>query len=206
MHHKQDDFQSELSCFFSSADHQYLFIFKDKIKENCHELIEFLQEQNKKIILLSGDKKIEVERIAKLTKINQYYWQKNPVEKAEIIQNLKNNGNKILMIGDGLNDAPSLALADISLSFAKAVDLSQNIADILIESDKLSAVIYLMKFSKITFKVMKQNLGIALIYNVLAVPFAIAGYIVPLLAAIAMSSSSLLVTVNSLKLNYKNKL
>ncbi|MFM7557525.1 MAG: hypothetical protein ACKO46_03005, partial [Alphaproteobacteria bacterium] len=85
-------------------------------------------------------------------------------------------------------------------------DLSQNIADILIESDKLSAVIYLMKFSKITFKVMKQNLGIALIYNVLAVPFAIAGYIVPLLAAIAMSSSSLLVTVNSLKLNYKNKL
>ncbi|MFM8186244.1 MAG: heavy metal translocating P-type ATPase [Alphaproteobacteria bacterium] len=206
IHHKQDDFQSELSCFFSSADHQYLFIFKDKIKENCHELIEFLQEQNKKIILLSGDKKIEVERIAKLTKINQYYWQKNPVEKAEIIQNLKNNGNKILMIGDGLNDAPSLALADISLSFAKAVDLSQNIADILIESDKLSAVIYLMKFSKITFKVMKQNLGIALIYNVLAVPFAIAGYIVPLLAAIAMSSSSLLVTVNSLKLNYKNKL
>ena len=110
------------------------------------------------------------------------------------------------MIGDGLNDAPSLALADISLSFSKAVDLSQNIADILIEGDKLLAVIYLIKFSKKTFKVMKQNLTIALIYNIFAVPFAIAGYIVPLLAAIAMSSSSLLVTLNSLKLNYKKKL
>lgn len=202
----EDELQSELTCFLTGENCQYLFVFKDKIKENCHELIEYLLSQNKKIILLSGDKKQEVERIAKITNISQFYWQKNPVEKAEIIQKLKDDGKKILMIGDGLNDAPSLALADISLSFSKAVDLSQNIADILIEGDKLSAVIYLIKFSKKTFKVMKQNLAIALIYNIFAVPFAIAGYIVPLLAAIAMSSSSLLVTLNSLKLNYKKKL
>ena len=201
-----DEFESELSCFFRGENCQYLFIFKDKIKENCRELIDFLLAENKKIILLSGDKKQEVERIAKITKINQFYWQKNPIEKAEIIQKHKDDGNKILMIGDGLNDAPSLALADISLSFSKAVDLSQNIADILIEGDNLSAAIYLIKFAKKTFKIMKQNLVIALIYNIFAVPFAIAGYIVPLFAAIAMSSSSLLVTINSLKLNYKNKL
>lgn len=201
-----DEFESELSCFFRGENCQYLFIFKDKIKKNCRELIDFLLAENKKIILLSGDKKQEVERIAKITRINQFYWQKNPIEKAEIIQKLKDEGNKILMIGDGLNDAPSLALADISLSFSKAVDLSQNIADILIEGDNLSAAIYLIKFAKKTFKIMKQNLAIALIYNIFAVPFAIAGYIVPLFAAIAMSSSSLLVTINSLKLNFKNKL
>jgi len=202
----QSENSSELSCFFKSDNANYLLIFKDKIKENASDAVNFLENQKKKIILLSGDKENEVKRIANLCKISEFYWQKNPIEKAEIIQNLKNNGNKILMIGDGLNDAPSLALADASLSFSKAVDLTQNIADILIEGEKLSSIIFLFKFSNKTFKVMKQNLTIALIYNIIAVPFAIAGHIVPLLAAIAMSSSSILVTLNSLKLNLKNNI
>ena len=108
-----------------------------------------------------------------------------------------------MMIGDGLNDAPSLALSNVSVSFSKAVDISQNIADIIINSSKLSPIISIFSYSKTTLKIMKQNLILALIYNIFALPFAMAGYVVPLIAAIAMSSSSLFVTINSLRLNSK---
>jgi cation transport ATPase len=96
-----------------------------------------------------------------------------------------------------------LALSTVSVSFSKAIDISQNIADIIINSSKLSAIITIFSYSKKVLKIMKQNLILALIYNILALPFAMAGYVVPLIAAIAMSSSSLLVVINSLRLNSK---
>ena len=143
-------------------------------------------------------------RIAKITGIEEFYWQKNPLEKTRILQNLKEKNINFMMIGDGLNDAPSLVLANVSISFSKAVDISQNIADIIINSSKLSPIISIFSYSKNTLKIMKQNLFLALIYNIFALPFAMAGYVVPLIAAIAMSSSSLLVVINSLRLNSKN--
>jgi P-type E1-E2 ATPase len=145
-----------------------------------------------------------VRRIAKITGIEEFYWQKNPLEKTRILQNLKEKNINFMMIGDGLNDAPSLVLANVSISFSKAVDISQNIADIIINSTKLSPIISIFLYSKNTLKIMKQNLILALIYNIFALPFAMAGYVVPLIAAIAMSSSSLLVVINSLRLNSKN--
>jgi Cu2+-exporting ATPase len=105
------------------------------------------------------------------------------------------------MIGDGLNDAPALSLATVSVSFTKASDLSKNIADILINSTKLSPIIPLFIGSKKAFKLMRQNLFLALLYNLIALPFALMGMVVPLVAALAMSSSSLLVILNSLRIN-----
>ena len=166
--------------------------------------MDFLKKINKKVILLSGDIESEVKRIAEITGIEEFYWQKNPLEKTRILQNLKEKNINFMMIGDGLNDAPSLVLANVSISFSKAVDISQNIADIIINSSKLSPIISIFSYSKNTLKIMKQNLILALIYNIFALPFAMAGYVVPLIAAIAMSSSSLLVVINSLRLNSKN--
>ena len=105
------------------------------------------------------------------------------------------------MIGDGLNDAPSLAAADISISFSDGSDISQNIADIIIQGQKLAPVISVINSSQRAIHLMKQNLLIALIYNLIALPFAVAGFVVPLVAAFAMSSSSLLVLFNSLRIN-----
>ena len=180
-----------------------LFTFHDELKSDAKIVVDFLKKINKKVILLSGDIESEVVRIAKIVGIEEFYWQKNPLEKAQILQKISDKNINFMMIGDGLNDAPSLALSSVSVSFSKAIDISQNIADIIINSSKLSAIITIFSYSKKVLKIMKQNLILALIYNILALPFAMAGYVVPLIAAIAMSSSSLLVVINSLRLNSK---
>jgi Cu+-exporting ATPase len=180
-----------------------IFTFHDELKTDAKMVIDFLKKINKKIILLSGDSESEVKRIAEITGIEEFYWQKNPLEKAQLLEKLSNKNINFMMIGDGLNDAPSLALSTISVSFSKAVDISQNIADVIINSSKLSPIISIFLYSKNTLKIMKQNLFLALIYNIFALPFAMAGFVVPLIAAIAMSSSSLIVVINSIRLNSK---
>ena len=194
---------ANLSCYMNFNNKNIIFTFHDELKSDATIVVKFLKKINKKVILLSGDVESEVRRIAEITGIEEFYWQKNPLEKAQILQKICDKNINFMMIGDGLNDAPSLALSTVSLSFSKAVDISQNIADIVINSSKLSSIISIFLYSKSTLKIMKQNLILALIYNILALPFAMAGYVVPLVAAIAMSSSSLLVVINSLRLNSK---
>jgi Cu2+-exporting ATPase len=194
---------ANLSCYMNFNNKNIIFTFHDELKSDATIVVKFLKKINKKVILLSGDVESEVRRIAEITGIEEFYWQKNPLEKAQILQKICDKNINFMMIGDGLNDAPSLALSNVSLSFSKAVDISQNIADIVINSSKLSSIISIFLYSKSTLKIMKQNLILALIYNILALPFAMAGYVVPLVAAIAMSSSSLLVVINSLRLNSK---
>lgn len=200
------DCDSNLRCFLKYDDLEIVFLFGDSLKEGALEMINYFQNINKNIILLSGDYENEVKKVAKILNIKNFYWQKNPLQKAEILQQLRNQNISFAMVGDGLNDAPSLALSNVSISFSKAVDISQNIADIVISSPKLNPLIFIFKYSKKSLRVMKQNLALALIYNIIAVPFAMMGFVVPLLAAIAMSSSSLLVIINSLKMNSFKKI
>ena len=194
---------ANLKCYMNFDGKNIIFTFHDELKTDAKIVIDFLKKINKKIILLSGDGESEVRRIAEITGIEEFYWQKNPLEKTQLLEELSAKKINFMMIGDGLNDAPSLALSTISVSFSKAVDISQNIADVIINSSKLSPIISIFLYSKNTLKIMKQNLFLALIYNIFALPFAMAGYVVPLIAAIAMSSSSLIVVINSLRLNSK---
>ena len=203
LQNSQSEFSANLKCYMNFNNKNIIFTFNDELKSDAKLVVDFLKKINKKIILLSGDSENEVRRIAKITGIEKFYWQKNPLEKAQILQELSAKNIKFMMVGDGLNDAPSLALSTVSVSFSKAIDISQNIADIIINSSKLNPLISIFLYSKSTLKIMKQNLILALIYNIFALPFAMAGYVVPLIAAIAMSSSSLLVVINSLRLNSK---
>lgn len=203
LQNSQSEFSANLKCYMNFNNKKIIFTFDDELKSDAKIVVDFLKKINKKIILLSGDNENEVRRIAKITGIEKFYWQKNPLEKAQILQELNAKNIKFMMIGDGLNDAPSLALSTVSVSFSKAIDISQNIADIIINSSKLNPLISIFLYSKSTLKIMKQNLILALIYNIFALPFAMAGFVVPLIAAIAMSSSSLLVVINSLRLNSK---
>ncbi|NBV05911.1 MAG: cadmium-translocating P-type ATPase [Proteobacteria bacterium] len=191
------------SCFLKFGEDEVAFLFSDEIKSDAKQVLEMLGTMNKKIILLSGDTKNAVQKVAKELEISEFHFSKTPVSKVEFLEKLKSENKKFIMIGDGLNDAPALALAHVSISFAKGSDIAQNIADIVIQGQKLMPIIELLNSSKKAIMLMKQNLLIALIYNMLAVPYAIAGHVVPLIAAIAMSSSSLLVLFNSLRMNSK---
>lgn len=188
-----------LTCFVKFGESEAVFLFSDEIKSDADLVIASLRSSGKKIILLSGDSEKAVESVAKKLGITEFYFEQTPTSKVKFLQKLE----KFVMVGDGLNDAPALALAHVSISFSRASDISQNVADIIIQGQKLTPILELINSSAKAISLMKQNLLIALIYNLIAVPYAIAGHVVPLVAAIAMSSSSLLVLFNSLRMNSK---
>jgi 3-deoxy-D-manno-octulosonate 8-phosphate phosphatase KdsC-like HAD superfamily phosphatase len=177
---------------------------KSTIDDYCSRDSKQVLPRNYRIILLSGDKQSVVESIAKELGIEEYYFEKTPDKKLEILQKLKSDGKNILMIGDGINDAPSLIQADVSMSPASAADISKNVADIIFQGDKLYPILETILTAKKSNQIIKQNLFFSLIYNLVAVPFAMIGYIVPFFAALAMSSSSIVVVVNALRIRKNN--
>jgi len=197
----KNDEDGLLQTFFKHGDKEAILLFEDRAKEDATIVISQLRKFTKKIILLSGDNENNVVRTAKELGIEEFYFEKTPLDKVKFLQELKSKNQNIVMVGDGINDAPALALADVSISFAKASDISQNIADIVIQGEKLMPIILLIHLAKKSLKLMKENLIIALIYNLFAIPFAVMGQVMPLVAAIAMSSSSLLVLFNSFRIN-----
>jgi Cu2+-exporting ATPase len=158
------------------------------------------QLNNYQIILLSGDRESVVKSVSKQLGIEEFYFEKTPDQKLEILQKLKKSGKNILMVGDGINDAPALSLADVSISPSSASDISKNIADIVFQGEKLEPILQIIQTSKKSNRIIKQNLGFALIYNCVAIPFAIAGFVVPFIAALAMSFSSIVVVLNALRI------
>ncbi len=190
-----------LKCFMKFGNDELVFFFEDEIKSDAKSVISKLKQLGKRVILLSGDSENLVKNVADELGISEFYFAQTPLSKMKFLEKLKAEKYKIIMVGDGLNDAPSLALADVSISFSRASDIAQNIADIVIQGEKLSPIITLINSTKKALSLMKENLLIALIYNLIALPFAVSGYVVPLIAALAMSSSSLLVLFNSLRMN-----
>ena len=151
--------------------------------------------------LLSGDSKPIVKEVAKSLGISAYHAQLTPIEKFQYIESMKKQGRRVLMVGDGLNDAPSLASASVSMSPSTAIDISQNTADVVFQGEKLAPIFKTWRVAIKTNKLIKQNFTIAVLYNIIAIPLAIFGYVTPLIAAIAMSGSSLVVIGNSFRLN-----
>ncbi|MCK5425639.1 MAG: HAD-IC family P-type ATPase, partial [Emcibacter sp.] len=130
-----------------------------------------------------------------------YLGAAKPQDKIDRLEKLKAEGKKILMVGDGMNDAPALSASYVSISPSTASEISQNAADFIFQSQELDSIVRAYQVSKMSRKLVFTNFALAAIYNVIAVPFAAAGFLTPLIAAIAMSSSSILVTTNALRLN-----
>ena len=149
--------------------------------------------------ILSGDRAGAVEPVARALGIESWQGGLKPADKIALIEALKSNGRRVLMVGDGLNDAPSLAAAHVSLSPISAADVTQAQADAVFLGERLRPVLDAVAIARRARGLMAENLWLAAIYNAIAVPIAIAGLVTPLIAALAMSGSSLLVTLNALR-------
>lgn len=179
---------------------------KDITRTNAKDTIKNLIKLNKNVIMLSGDNEPTANIIAKELGIKNVIANVMPKEKKETLSKLKAEGHKVMMVGDGINDAPSLANSDIGVSLSGATDIAGDSADIILIQDDLSKIVTLFDISKRTIKIIKENLFWAFIYNILMIPIAIGllkplGIMIsPMVASIAMTISSLTVVLNSLRL------
>jgi Cu+-exporting ATPase len=178
---------------------------KDVIRSSTIKTIKELKKMNKNIVMLSGDNEKTANIIASQIGIDRVIANVMPNEKEYELANIMKNG-KVMMVGDGINDAPSLVRADIGVSMNSATDIAGNSADVILMNDDLSKIISLLKISKKTVSIIKQNLFWAFIYNILMIPIAIGLLkpynisISPMIASVSMTISSLTVVFNSLRL------
>ncbi len=194
-----DDGHPEL--WFVRAGHAPCrFAFADALRPDVAAALAALQARGLSVELLSGDRPAAVAEAARAAGIATWRAGATPAAKAAHLAALAAGGRKILMVGDGLNDAPALATAHASLSPTTAAEATQNAADAVFQGDGLTPVVETLEVARRADRLVRQNLALALLYNLGAVPLAILGEVTPLVAAVAMSSSSLLVIGNALRL------
>ena len=189
------------SLWFSQAGKEPVhFQFRDHLLDDAAETVERLQRAGYGIEIVSGDRSETVEIVARTLGIDHWSAASSPREKVNRLEALQAQGHKVLMVGDGLNDAGALALAHASLAPGGAMDVSQSASD-AIYSGGLAALPRLISVAKKARSVIIENFAFAAAYNLVAVPVAISGHATPLVAAVAMSTSSILVSLNALRLN-----
>jgi Cu2+-exporting ATPase len=176
------------------------FLVSDQIKSESKAVISMLNKNKIKPFMLTGDSSEQAELVANELQIENYEKSCSPDKKAKYIQAQQQQGNCVVMVGDGINDAPVFAAADISIAMGTGADISKQAADIIILNGDLNAVNTLLVSAKETRKTIKNNLNWSLIYNAVILPVAMLGYVAPWVAVIGMSASSILVVSNSLKL------
>jgi len=184
---------------FSLGEAKYLFSVRQGLRPDARATISALAERRIGVEILSGDREPAVRAAARALGVSEWRAGITPADKIARIEELKRRGHRVMMVGDGLNDAPSLAAAHVSMSPISAAHLSQATADLVFLGKPLAPVVAAIDFSRKALHLMRQNLWLAVGYNLLAVPIAISGVVTPLIAAAAMSGSSLLVMLNALR-------
>ncbi len=178
----------------------------DRIRESSKRAIAEIQSKGIKVMMLTGDNEGTAREIAKQAGLQDFKSGVRPVDKANIIVTLKRKKQRVAMVGDGINDAPALAMADVSFSMSSGTDIAIETADITLMKNDLQSVVHAISLSQITLKKIRQNLFFAFIYNVLGIPLAAFGLLNPVIAGAAMAMSSVSVVSNSLLLKRKKVL
>jgi P-type Cu2+ transporter len=184
---------------FSRGDEKCLFMVRQGLRPDAKAVVAALHQRGIEVEILSGDREAAVCAAARAIGVDAWRAGVTPADKIARIEALKRHGFKVLMVGDGMNDAPSLAAAHVSVSPISAAHLSQATADLVFLGRPLAPVVAAIDCSRKARHLMRQNLYLAIGYNMLAVPIAILGFVTPLIAAAAMSGSSILVMLNALR-------
>ena len=177
------------------------FVCEDQLRAGATGTVSDLLGQGLAVEMLTGDHRRNAEATAAQAGIANYRFGMLPGEKVARIAELAKDGHEVLMVGDGLNDAPALAAARVSMAPATAADVGRNAADFVFLRESLSAIPFALDISRKAGRLIRLNLAFAIAYNFVAVPIAVLGYVTPLIAAIAMSLSSIIVVANAMRLH-----
>ncbi|MDR0246799.1 MAG: heavy metal translocating P-type ATPase, partial [Burkholderiales bacterium] len=196
----------ETVVFLGNGDGiQAVFALGDALRPHAREVIAALHTMGIQTVLLSGDRRENAEALAKTLGIETAHGGLFPEDKQRYILDRQAAGEVVAMVGDGVNDAPGLAQAQVSISLGSATSLAQWTADVVILSDELPRLTDALQHSRRALRVIRQNLSWAVAYNVVAVPVAALGWVTPLIAALCMSLSSLTVVLNALRITRMKK-
>lgn len=179
--------------------------FTDRLRPGAEDCIADLHVDGRRVILLSGDRAAPVAALARQLGITEWHAGVSPTEKADHVGRLAEGGARVLMVGDGLNDTAALARAHASISPASALDAARVASDMVLTGQDLAPVAEALVIARCATRRIRENFAISFGYNVLAVPIALAGFATPLIAALAMSTSSITVTLNALRLSGKTR-
>jgi len=198
---KSDDSSPESELWLKRPESPAVrFGFRDRLRPDAVAAVAAFHARGLAVEILSGDRLPAVEAVAEELRIAKFTAAANPEQKVARLRELAAAGHKVLMIGDGLNDAPALASAHVSMSPAISADISQIAADLIFRGERLGAIVDTIDTARRARSRIVENFALSLIYNALAVPVAIGGWVTPLIAALAMSGSSIVVTLNALRL------
>ena len=184
--------ENELLCSFE---------LEDTIRSDAKGLIDYLQQLNKKTMILSGDRQGVVQRVADELSIKDIHAELSPNDKLNLVNYIKQQGATVAVVGDGINDAPVLACADVSIAMGSGTDLAQMNADMILMNGSLTSLQKAIKTAYKTLQVIRQNIIWAIAYNLIALPVAAAGLLAPWMAALGMSLSSIIVVGNAARLS-----
>lgn len=202
LHGMNHSFESENSLFYFAVDGRVVAVYElnDTVKPQAKEIINSLEQKGIEVIMLTGDNAKSASKVAQSVGIRHYFFEQTPEDKANFVAELHLKNKKVVMVGDGVNDILALANADIGIVMGSGSDIAIDVSDVVLLDSSLEALEDAFKISRTTFGLIKQNLGLSLIYNAITIPLAMAGYVIPLVAAISMSVSSLLVVGNSMRI------
>ncbi len=196
------DAEGEETVFFYAVDGKLAarFALRDRLRPGVREVIAKLRAMGLRIVMLTGDHERAAERVAREAGIEEVHARLLPQQKAEWIERFRSEGHVVVMAGDGINDAVALARSEIAIAMGSGADVAIEVSDVVLLEDRPESLYGAFAISRRAFRTVKQNLAFSLLYNLIAVPLAVAGYVNPLVAALSMSLSSLFVVGNSIRI------
>jgi len=199
--------ESEYSEFYFAYDGKLLAKYElfDTPREDAKEIIAKIKNLGIEVIILTGDHAKTAQKVAQMVGVEKFEAELKPQDKAYYVEQLHSEGKKVVMAGDGVNDILALANSDIAIAMGSGSDIAIEVSDVVLLNDTFESLYESFKISRKTLRMIKQNLGLSLLYNAITIPLAMAGYIIPLIAAISMSLSSLLVVGNSMRIKLGHK-
>jgi Cu2+-exporting ATPase len=204
--HAPRDTQAVTSVMLSrNGDPVATFAFGETIRPGAAEAVRALKARGIDVRIMSGDRQEAVAKVARAVGIETFSAGLLPGGKVAAIGDLQAGGRKVLMVGDGINDAPALRAAHVSMAPSSASDIGRNAADLVFFGDHLSVIPGTLDAVALAGRLVRQNLALAALYNAISLPIAFAGYVTPLMAAVAMSTSSILVVLNALRLASRDR-